>query len=76
LKTIVAEAMLARGLSSEPVKIISSVLRPRKTLYACSPNTQRNASAILDFPDPLGPTMAVTFPGKSNNILLAKVLYP
>ncbi|SVD34302.1 uncharacterized protein METZ01_LOCUS387156 [marine metagenome] len=71
--TIVAEAMLARDRSSDPEKIMSAVLRPRKSEKDCSPRTQRTPSAMLLFPDPLGPTMQVTSP---NSILVfaAKVL--
>src|SRR5687767_1020891 len=75
-KTIWAEAMLPRGRCSDPLKIISSVFLPRSKVYDCSPRTQRRESATFDFPEPLGPTMAVIPPANSNVVLDAKVLYP
>src|SRR5580698_3821486 len=41
-----------------PLKMTSSILPPRKLLADCSPSTQFSASAMLDLPQPLGPTMA------------------
>ena len=70
----VAVAIDARGRVSEPEKIISSVRLPLKRLKDCSPNTQRNASAMLDFPDPFGPTTAVIVGAKAKLFLLANVL--
>src|SRR6202161_264412 len=47
------------GLRSRvPAKITSSILAPRRLLADCSPNTQLMASLRLDFPQPLGPTIA------------------
>ncbi len=71
---MVAAAIEARGLCSEPEKIMSSVRLPRSRLKDCSPNTHRIASAMLDFPEPLGPTIAVIVGAKLNRFLLAKVL--
>ena len=48
------------GLDSEPLKMTSSMPRPRRFLALCSPITQRMASTMLDLPQPLGPTMPVT----------------
>ena len=42
----------------------------------CSPMTQRMASEILDFPDPLGPTMAVMSSPKVRTVLSGKDLNP
>src|SRR5690349_1011982 len=75
-KTMCAEAMLARGRCSDPLKIMSSVFLPRKRAYDCSPSTQRRESAMFDFPEPLGPTIAVIPPANSKVVLDAKVLYP
>ena len=43
-----------------PPKMTSSIFPPRRARVDCSPMTQRMASEMLDFPLPLGPTMAVT----------------
>src|SRR5712692_4237835 len=59
-----------------PWKITSSILWPRSSLGLCSPSAQRTASATLDLPQPLGPTMHVT-PGKmSKGVLSANDLKP
>src|SRR3990172_1194170 len=42
----------------------------------CSPSTQRSASAMLDLPDPFGPTMAVMPWPNSNRVREAKLLKP
>src|SRR6266498_1114206 len=75
-KRMCAEAMLARGRCSEPLKIMSSVFLPRNNVYDCSPSTQRNASAMFDLPEPFGPTMAVMPPANSKVLFDANVLYP
>src|SRR4029450_882454 len=46
--------------ASEPLKMTSSILSPRRLLADCSPSTHVSASATLLLPQPLGPTMAVT----------------
>ena len=46
--------------ASEPLKMTSSILSPRRLLALCSPRTHVSASATLLLPQPLGPTMAVT----------------
>ena len=52
---------LIEGLRSRvPAKITSSIREPRRDLALCSPSTQLMASLRLDFPQPFGPTMAVT----------------
>lgn len=54
-KTILTSANPKDFLNCVPEKIISCDLVPLKVLTLCSPNTQRIASTILLFPDPLGP---------------------
>jgi hypothetical protein len=71
---IVAEAIEARARSSDPEKIMSSVRLPRSKLKDCSPSTHRMASAMLDFPDPFGPIIAVIVGENSKWVLLANVL--
>src|SRR3989338_2649979 len=44
---------------AEPAKIISWLFLPRSCFKLCSPMTHRTASAILLFPLPLGPIIAV-----------------
>src|SRR5262249_3555209 len=44
--------------SRVPAKMTSSMREPRKVLADCSPSTQAMASAMLDLPQPFGPTMA------------------
>ena len=61
---------------SEPEKITLSIFSLRRIAERCSPNTQRMASTILDFPQPFGPTTQVNPPLKSNVVLLANDLNP
>jgi len=65
-----------RARCSVPAKIKSFAFAPLKFFASLSPNIQRIASVILDFPEPLGPTMAVMPSGKSIVILEAKELKP
>ncbi len=52
---------IPRGLRSRvPAKMTSSMREPRRLLALCSPSTQLMASLKLDFPQPFGPTTAVT----------------
>ena len=62
--------------SALPAKMTSSILLPRRFFTLCSPNTQRMLSTTLDFPLPLGPTIAVIPLGNSNSTLSAKDLNP
>ena len=48
----------------DPLKITSVEFSPRRFLAELSPITQRTASIMLDFPQPLGPTTAHKLPGK------------
>ena len=54
------------GLVSLPLKMTSSIPRPRRCLALCSPITQRMASTTFDLPQPLGPTTPVTPSSKVN----------
>ncbi len=47
----------------------SSIFSPRSALALCSPSAQATASLMLDLPHPLGPTTAVTDPGKERSTL-------
>src|ERR1700760_358657 len=69
-------AMLSGLRESAPLKMTSAISPPRKALADCSPKTQRIASETLDFPHPLGPTMAVTPGKKLSEVLSAKDLNP
>ncbi len=61
-KTSSTEAVLTGLRVAEPLKTTSAILLPRKCLAELSPITQRMASIILDFPQPLGPTIAIKLP--------------
>ncbi len=63
-------------LELEPEKITSSILEPRRVLALCSPKAHLIASAMLLFPDPLGPTIAVIPGEKVSSVLSAKDLNP
>ncbi len=54
---------------SAPSKMTSCILPPRRAFALCSPRTQRIASAMFDFPHPVGPTTAVTPGSKSQGRL-------
>ena len=45
----------------------SSIFSPRSARALCSPRAQATASLMLDLPHPLGPTTAVTAPGKDRS---------
>src|SRR5882724_8653494 len=61
---------------SVPLKMTSAISEPRKALADCSPSTQRMASAMLDLPQPFGPTMAVTPRGSSRTVRSMNDLKP
>src|SRR5881396_2008151 len=61
---------------SAPLKITSAISSPRSDLADCSPSTQRTASSTLDFPQPFGPTIAVTPSWKLKTVLSANDLKP
>src|SRR3989338_841416 len=75
-KIIFTEARAKRGASGEPFQIKSSVRLPRMDFTDCSPKTKRKASAMFDFPLPLGPTTAVIGVLNSRAVFLAKDLKP
>src|SRR5680860_1682231 len=56
----------SRDFDSEPAKITSSIDPDLSVEGAWAPSTQESASEMLDFPDPLGPTM--TFTPRSNSM--------
>jgi len=60
----------------EPWKMTSSIRAPRRTRGLCSPKTQRTASEMFDFPQPLGPITAVTPGSTSTSTLSANDLNP
>ena len=64
------------GRLAVPPKMTSCILPPRSVLELCSPMTQRMASEIFDFPEPLGPTMAVMSRSKVRRVLSGKDLKP
>src|SRR5437762_12316196 len=61
---------------SLPLKITSAISSPRKDFADCSPSTQRTASSTFDFPQPFGPTIAVTPSLKLRTVLSANYLKP
>src|SRR5204862_1470333 len=65
------------GLRSRvPLKITSSIFPPRRFLADCSPSTHEMASAMLLFPQPLGPTTPVIPSPKTREVRSAKDLKP
>src|SRR5262245_17143353 len=54
----------------------SAISPPRRLLALCSPRIHLTASTTLLFPDPLGPTTAVSPGGKVNHVRSAKLLNP
>ena len=75
-KAMTTPARLARGIECEPPQIKSSARLPRILFIDCSPSAKRNASAMFDFPLPLGPTIAVVEAPKSSAVFLANDLNP
>src|SRR5437762_761677 len=59
-----------------PLKTTSSICWLRSDLADISPRDQRMASEILDFPQPLGPTIAVIPGSNSTRVLSANDLKP
>src|SRR5262245_60474186 len=62
--------------SALPAKITSSMAPPRRCFGLCSPSTHRMASTTFDFPQPFGPTMAVTPAGSSRTVRSMNDLKP
>src|SRR3989344_5135100 len=71
-----AWAALRGDFWSLPAKITSAAILPRRSFIDCSPKTHRRLSAILDLPEPLGPTTAVMPGSNSKTVFLAKLLNP
>src|SRR5437764_1348525 len=61
---------------SAPLKITSAISSPRSDLADCSPSAHFTASSTLDFPQPFGPTIAVTPSWKLKTVLSANDLNP
>jgi hypothetical protein len=59
-----------------PLKMTSCMDSPRNSEALLSPNTQRTASMMLDFPHPLGPTTPTNCPGSMKLVGSAKDLKP
>src|SRR5262249_22765677 len=72
----VASAIPRGFRASEPLKMTSSMVAPRRLLALCSPSTQVMASERLLLPQPLGPTIAVTPPANSTATGSTKDLKP
>src|SRR5580692_11338714 len=75
-KVRVTSAASCPARDSEPLKIRSSMLRPRRCLADCSPMHQRMASTMLDLPQPFGPTMAMTSWSKVTTVRSTNDLNP
>ncbi len=73
---ISTEARPSPGRPGAPAKMTSAIEPPRKLLAEWDPKTHVNASATLDLPEPLGPTMTVIPGSKSSSVLSAKDLNP
>src|SRR5579875_3850355 len=67
-RVMLTSAMPVGGRVPVPLKITSAIL--------CSPSTQLTASARLDFPHPLGPSMAAVLPSQVKRVRSAKDLKP
>src|SRR5436309_8788289 len=61
---------------SAPLKMTSAISSPRSDLADCSPSAHFTASSTLDFPQPFGPTIAVTPSWKLKTVLSANDLKP
>src|SRR5262249_19037260 len=69
-------AMPRAGRFSDPLKMTSSIERPRRLLALISPMTQRMASTTLDLPQPFGPTTPQIGASKSIMVGSTKDLKP
>jgi hypothetical protein len=72
----VTSATDAGDRESDPEKIKSFISPARKMLGLPSPRANRSASVMLLFPEPFGPTMAVTPPESGIRTGRANVLKP
>src|SRR3989338_5071721 len=75
-KNSVTDALPMRGVSADPFHIRSSPFLPRSIFIDCSPSTHQILSAILDLPEPLGPTTATIRDGNSKTVVFANDLNP
>src|SRR4051794_29401980 len=75
-KVSVTSAMFCGGRDPDPLKTTSNIKLDRSDLADISPKHQRTASMMLDFPQPLGPTIAVMPGSKSSLMVSAKDLKP
>ena len=75
-KVSITSAIESGGFDSEPLKMTSSIERPRRCRADCSPSTQRIASATFDLPQPFGPTTPVTPSSKATTVLSMNDLNP
>src|SRR3989344_3258770 len=69
-------ARFMRGSAGEPPQMRSSPFFERMDFIDCSPKTKRKASATLDLPDPLGPTIAAMGEAKRSSVFFPKDLKP
>ncbi len=75
-KVIETNARLEDGAKRDPLNIKSTPPFPRRDFIDCSPKTNRIASTIFDFPEPFGPTIAVTGELKETWLFLPNDLKP
>ena len=75
-KTRATSATAPGRCPSEPEKMTSCMLRPRRLVGLCSPSAQRTPSAMLLFPLPLGPMMTVTPGSNSRSVVPREGLEP
>src|SRR6266545_7882786 len=73
---ILTSAIHRGGRDGLPAKITSVIWPPRSARGPCSPSPQAIASATLDLPDPLGPTMTLIPGVNSRTVLSANDLNP
>src|SRR3989344_861867 len=75
-KTTLMPARLIRGKAGLPPQMRSSPFLERMLFMDCSPSTNRNASATLDFPLPLGHTTATIGEPNTSSVFFPKDLKP
>src|SRR3989344_5210579 len=75
-KVTLTPARLARGNPGLPPQIRYSPFLERMLFIDCSPSTKRKASATLDLPEPLGPTMEEMRDWKTSSVFLPNDLNP
>ena len=75
-KAMETSAIPVGGRDSLPLKMTSSIERPRRCFALCSPMAQRMASTTLLLPQPFGPTTPVTPSSKEKTTRSANDLKP